>query len=93
MGSVDLAEKFAPMKKPVDNTGKDKRRTLLNPDFRPLTPEKLKELSGLDLPDGKAQDMINAIRRLCKVLFHFLNREKNTHIKPDTLTEPKKQAV
>jgi len=93
MGSVDLAEKFTPMKKSVDSTRKDLKRTMLNPDFRPLTPEKLRELSGLDLTDSKAQDMINAIRRLCKVLFQFLNREKNIHIKPDTLTEPKKQAV
>ena len=81
------------MKKPVNSTSKDTKRTLLNPDFQPLTPEKLRELSGLDLPDGKEQDMINDIGRLCKVLFQFLNREKNAHIKPDTLTEPKNQAA
>ncbi|WP_212005732.1 hypothetical protein [Chitinophaga sp. HK235] len=43
----------------------------LNPNNEPLTPEKLRELSGLDLSDEEAKEIIGSIRRFARVLCGF----------------------
>lgn len=48
----------------------DKRKIkLLNPKYEPLTVEKLRELSGLDLSDEKAQEAVDSIRLFVRILY------------------------
>ncbi len=52
----------------------------INPERKPLTTEKLKELSGLkDLSDAEAQEIIFSIRTFCAILLE-LAREEDTPI-------------
>ncbi len=37
----------------------------------PLTPEKLRALTGLDINDEEATEIIHSIRLFCKVLYQF----------------------
>jgi len=48
----------------------------LNPNHEPLTPKKLRELSGLDVSDEEAQDIIWSIRRFARVLFGFATQQQ-----------------
>lgn len=57
----------------------------LNPERKPLTPEKLRELSGLNLPDVKADEIIDSIRLLCSVLYQFSNGQKKRYIDGQTV--------
>lgn len=54
----------------------------LNPKSEPLTPAKLRELSGLDVSDQEAEQIIQSVRIFCKVLFEFaVARNKQQSIK------------
>jgi hypothetical protein len=44
---------------------------LINPKREPLTPEKLRELSGLDLSDEQAEVVIWSLTRYAKILYDF----------------------
>ncbi|GAA3928306.1 hypothetical protein GO495_06015 [Chitinophaga oryziterrae] len=48
----------------------------LNPNNEPLTPEKLRELSGLDLSDEEAQKIIWSIKRFARVLYGFATQQQ-----------------
>lgn len=48
----------------------------LNPRHEPLTPEKLRELSGLDLSDQEAEDVIWSIRKFIRVLHGFAIQQR-----------------
>lgn len=48
----------------------------LNPKHEPLTPEKLKELSGLDLSGNEAEEVIWSIRKFARVLFEFATQQQ-----------------
>ncbi|MEI3800064.1 MULTISPECIES: hypothetical protein [unclassified Chitinophaga] len=55
-----------------------KKAKLLDPKHEPLTPEKLRELSGLDLPDEQAEETILSLRRYAHILFKHVNLQKQT---------------
>lgn len=73
---------------------------LINPEKRPLTTEKLRELSGLNLTDEEAEEAINSIRLLAKTLYDFTNHQNSTCIDNQHVVNleepnfnPKKQAA
>lgn len=47
---------------------------LINPEHKPLTKEKLCELSGLTLSDEQAQETVDAIHLFAKVLYELLRK-------------------
>lgn len=49
---------------------------LLNPKHKPLTPQKLKELSGLNLSDEQAEKTIESLRQFARVLFKSINQQR-----------------
>lgn len=49
----------------------------LNKNKQPLTPDKLRELSGLEVSDEEAEEIIHSIRIFCKVLYQFTVTVKN----------------
>jgi len=63
-------------KNEIQSPGKLK---LLNPERKPLTIQKYRELSGLhDLSDEEAEKAVESIRLLAKILFEFINQNKHT---------------
>ncbi|MEK6616811.1 MAG: hypothetical protein AABZ32_12030 [Bacteroidota bacterium] len=48
----------------------------VNPDRKPLTVEKLCELSELDLSDGDAQEIIFSIRTFCFILLEVVKEKE-----------------
>ena len=46
-----------------------KNTELLNPKREPLTPEKLRELSGLNLSDEQAKEVIWSLTKYAKIIF------------------------
>lgn len=48
---------------------------LLNPENKPLSPDKLRELTGRSFSDEQAEKAISAIRLFAKVLFGLLKRQ------------------
>jgi hypothetical protein len=58
----------------------EKKRTesgvvrLINPEHKPLTKEKLCELSGLNLSDEQAQETVHAIHLFAKLLYELLRK-------------------
>jgi len=61
-----------------------REKNAANRDGQPLTPEKLRELSGLDIPDEEAEQIIHSIRLFCKVLYQFT---VTTHSKNESQKE------
>lgn len=53
-----------------------KKAKLLNPKHEPLTPQKLRELSGLNLSDEQAEEAILSLRQYARVLFKHINSQK-----------------
>jgi hypothetical protein len=50
---------------------------LINPERKPLTAEKLRELSGLhDLTDEKADEAIHSIDLFVKILYEFVKKKE-----------------
>ncbi len=58
----------------------EKKRTesgvvrLINPEHKPLTKEKLCELSGLTLSDEQAQETVDAIHLFAKLLYELMRK-------------------
>ncbi len=46
-----------------------KKNELINPKREPLTPEKLRELSGLNLSDEQAKEVIWSLTKYAKIIF------------------------
>lgn len=66
----------------------------LNPDFSPLTKEKLRELSGLhDLSDEQAEEAVRSIRKLAKILFLFSSEMNGNAISQNNDNEELKSKV
>ncbi len=58
----------------------------INPDRQPLTPDKLRELSGWQVSDEEATEIIHSISLFCRVLYGIFIREQNDYIEEDSLT-------
>lgn len=80
----------------------EKKRTesgvvrLINPDHKPLTKEKLNELSGLTLSDEQAQETVAAIHLFTKLLYELMRKNPPTNIdnqKTVNLKDSRKQAA
>jgi hypothetical protein len=55
-----------------------KKTELINSKREPLTPKKLRELSGLNLSDKQAEEVIESLTRYARILFDFtLQQEKS----------------
>ena len=48
---------------------------VLNPERKPLTPEKLRELSGLDVTDEQAISIIESLAVFAKLLYMVIGKE------------------
>ena len=46
----------------------EKKIKLINPKREPLTPEKLRELSGLNLSDEQAEEVIESLTRYTRII-------------------------
>jgi hypothetical protein len=51
---------------------------LIKPQRLPLTPEKLRELSGLDLSDEQAEDVIWSLTRFARVICDFTIQQEQS---------------
>ena len=47
---------------------------LINPEHKPLTKEKLRELSGLTLNEEQAQETVHAIHLFAKLLYELMRK-------------------
>jgi hypothetical protein len=54
----------------------EKKIKLINPKREPLTSEKLRELSGLDLSDEQAEEVICSLTRYARMIFDFIIRQE-----------------
>ena len=55
-----------------------KRNELINPKREPLTPEKLRELSGLDLSNKEAEEVIWALTQYARAIFDFTVKQEQS---------------
>jgi hypothetical protein len=55
-----------------------KKNGLLNPKREPLTPEKLKELSGLDLSDEQAKEVIWSLTKYAQMIHNFTIQQEQS---------------
>jgi hypothetical protein len=65
-----------------------KKTQSINPKHKPLTPEKLKELSGLNLSDEQAKEIIWSLTKYAQVLYEFTMQQEQAikdKSKPDSL--------
>lgn len=53
-----------------------KKTELINPKRKPPTPEKLRELSGLNLSDGQAEETIRSLERFAGILYEVISRKE-----------------
>jgi len=57
---------------------------LINPKREALTPEKLRELSGLNLSDEQAKEIIWSLTQYARILYDFtVQQEQSTNAKPN----------
>lgn len=63
-----------------------KNTELLNPKREPLTPEKLRELSGLNLSDEQAKEVIWPLTKYAQIIHDFT-------IKQEQLENPKTKQI
>ena len=54
----------------------EKKTKLMNPRNEPLTPEKLRKLSGLNLSDEQAEEVIWSLTRFAQILFNSIAQEE-----------------
>lgn len=69
---------------------------LINPEHKPLTKEKLCELSGLTLSDEQAQETVDAIHLFAKLFYELLRKNStpcNDNQKIVNLKDSRKQAA
>ncbi|HEY4064661.1 MAG TPA: hypothetical protein VGM30_22305 [Puia sp.] len=55
-----------------------KKNGLLNPKREPLTPEKLRELSGLNLSDEQAEEIIESLTRFARIIYDSTVQQETT---------------
>ena len=56
-----------------------KKNELINPKREPLTPEKLSELSGLNLSDEQAEEVIWSLTKYARIIYDFtVQQEQST---------------
>jgi hypothetical protein len=53
---------------------------LINPERKSLTKEKLAELSGLELTEQEAEEVLHSIHLLAKILYELTNQNNSTCI-------------
>jgi len=53
----------------------EKKIKLINPKREPLTPEKLRELSGLNLSNEQAQEVIGSLTQFARIFHDFTTRQ------------------
>jgi len=62
----------------------EKKIELINPKRKPLTAEKLRELSGLDITDKQAEEVIWALTQYARIIFDFtVQQEESANAKPN----------
>lgn len=68
----------------------EKKIKLINPRRLPLTPEKLRELSVLNLSDEQAEEVIESLTRFARIIFDFtVKEERSVDVKTNqTLDDP-----
>ena len=54
------------------------KKGLINPKREPLTPEKLRELSGLNLSDKQAEEVIWSLTKYAQIIYDFTVRQEQT---------------
>jgi len=57
---------------------KEKKIKLINPKRLPLTPEKLRELSGLNLSDEQAEEVIESLTQFARIIFDCTEKEEKS---------------
>jgi hypothetical protein len=57
----------------------------LNRDQKPLTPEILKQLSGWELSDEEAIEIIDSIRMFCRVIYGIFLHRQHSPIEDDSI--------
>ena len=58
-----------------------KRIELINPKRKPLTVEKLRELPGLNLSDEQAEEAVESIRKLVRILYASVKKNNQPKTK------------
>jgi hypothetical protein len=60
----------------------EKKTKYSNPNHEPLTPEKLRELSGLNLSDEQAEEVIWSLTQYARIIYDFtLQQEQSAECK------------
>jgi len=55
-----------------------KEKGLINPKREPLTPEKLRELSGLNISDEQAKEVIWSLTKYARIIFDFTVQQEQS---------------
>jgi hypothetical protein len=64
----------------------EKKSKLINPKRLPLTPEKLRELSGLNLSEEQAKEVIWSLTKYAQIIYDFtMQQEQSTEDKNECL--------
>jgi hypothetical protein len=56
-----------------------KKTELINPKCEPLTPDKLRELSGLNLSDEQAEEIIESLTRFARIIYDSTVQQETTN--------------
>ena len=56
----------------------EKKIKLINPQRKPLTPEKLRELSGLNLSDEQAEEVIWSLTQYARIVYDFTVQQEQS---------------
>jgi hypothetical protein len=56
----------------------ERKIKLINPKREPLTPEKLRELSGLDLSDEQAKEVIWSLTQYARIIYDFTVQQERS---------------
>jgi hypothetical protein len=56
----------------------EKKIKLINPKRDPLTPEKLRELSGLNLSDEQAEEVIWSLTQYARIVYDFTLQQEES---------------
>jgi hypothetical protein len=65
----------------------EKKIKLINPKREPLTPEKLRELSGLSLSDKQAEEVIWSLTQYARIVYDFtVRREQKVNTIADQIS-------
>jgi hypothetical protein len=56
----------------------EKKIKLINPKQKPLTPEKLRELSGVNLSDKQAEEVIWSLTQYARIVYDFTLQQEQS---------------